>query len=208
MNTTGARRAPIERALSTIPAHPSPDPALEQYATPADIAADVLFEAFALGDIGGRSVYDLGCGTGVLAIGAALLGAMPVMGFDLDETAVGVAREHAQRLGASQCEFFAEPVDEVPPGADTVVSNPPFGAQQRHADRPFIEAANRCGRIAYTFHLATTRDWVENRVQELGGEVTHAWGLEFPIKAQFWFHDKPVSSVDVVVLRWETAGKA
>src|SRR4030042_577278 len=53
---------------------------LEQYATPAHIAADMLWEAFTAGDIEGRSVVDLGCGNGVFSIGAKLLGAKDVLG--------------------------------------------------------------------------------------------------------------------------------
>lgn len=199
------RRNAIERVLSQVPPHPSPQAALEQYATPAPIATDVLFEAFHLGDIGGEFVMDMGCGTGVLAIGAGLLGAMPVFAFDVDPEAVAVAEKAAQAAGVSQLEFDVMDVAEA--GAfevDTVLSNPPFGAQKRHADRPFLEAAAQAGRVVWTFHLLETRDWVERRIAELGGTVTHALPFHFPLKAQFFFHDKPVREVDVVVLRWET----
>ncbi len=200
-----SRRKAIERVLSQVPPHPDPKPELEQYTTPAEIATDVLFEAFHLGDIGGNLVLDFGCGTGMLAIGAGLLGGMPVHGFDIDEQAIQVAREAAAKAGASQVEFEAMDVSEM--GAfsgDTVLSNPPFGAQKRHADRPFLEAAAQAGQVCWTFHLLETRDWVEGYIEELGGSVTHALRFNFPLKAQFYFHDKPVREVDVVVLRWET----
>jgi ribosomal protein L11 methyltransferase len=44
-----------------------------------------------------RHVLDLGCGTGVLAIGMARLWKMHVSAADIDPVAVGVARENAQR---------------------------------------------------------------------------------------------------------------
>src|SRR5436309_2474941 len=94
------RQHELERALSRIPPHPKPRADLEQYATPADVAAPLLFEALALGDIEGKHVVDLGAGTGVLAIGAALLGAREIVGVELDEAAAAVAREQAARLGA------------------------------------------------------------------------------------------------------------
>src|SRR5438094_1840697 len=92
------RQHELERLLSRIPPHPRPRADPEQYATPADVAAPLLFEALALGDLEGKRVVDLGAGTGVLAIGAALLGAREVLGVEIDEAAAGVARAEAARL--------------------------------------------------------------------------------------------------------------
>jgi ribosomal protein L11 methyltransferase len=47
-----------------------------------------------------RNVLDLGCGTGLLAIGAAKLWRRPVLASDIDPVAVGVARENATANGA------------------------------------------------------------------------------------------------------------
>jgi ribosomal protein L11 methyltransferase len=56
-------------------------------------------------DVSGRKVLDLGCGSGILAIAAAKLGA-EVFGSDIDPLAVEVARENALRNGVS-VEFWA-----------------------------------------------------------------------------------------------------
>lgn len=53
-------------ALQSIPPHIKPKVELEQYTTPAKIAADLLWNAHALGDIEGLKVVDLACGTGIL----------------------------------------------------------------------------------------------------------------------------------------------
>lgn len=200
-----ARRKTIERALSQVPAHPDPDPELEQIKTPEGIATDLLFEAFNLDDIGGKLVLDFACGTGILGIGAGLLGAMPVYGFDIDEEAIKLAREAARELGVSQAEFRVMDVSEMGefPG-DTVLCNPPFGAQNKGADRPFLDAAAEAGKVCYTFHMAATSEWVEERIADLGGEVTHRFGFNFPLEAQFFFHDKPTEEVNVLVFRWTT----
>lgn len=42
----------------------------------------------------GDTVFDIGCGTGILAIAAAKLGARKCIGIDLDETSVKVAKEN------------------------------------------------------------------------------------------------------------------
>ena len=52
------------------------------------------------------SMLDVGCGSGILAIAASMLGAAAVRGFDYDEHAVGIAVENAKRNGvADQVEF-------------------------------------------------------------------------------------------------------
>ena len=49
------------------------------------------------------TVLDIGCGSGILALSAALLGAKSALGVDIDEKAVKTARENARRNG------FGEP---------------------------------------------------------------------------------------------------
>jgi len=78
------KRNELERLLQKVPPHSRPKAALEQYSTPASVAADLLWTAYANGDVAGRSVLDLGCGSGILSIGAWALGASDVTGVDID----------------------------------------------------------------------------------------------------------------------------
>lgn len=190
----------LERSLSTIASHPSPRLDLEQYATPADLAAPLLFEAHALGDIGEKRVVDLGCGTGVLAIGAALLGAAEVVGVEIDASALAVARDASSRLGA-RVAWVEGDVSAWRGRADTVVMNPPFGAQQRHADRAFLEAAMSAARVVYTLHHAPTRAFVVAYASARGFVQTHAWRLVFPLRHQFAHQERAVREIEVVALR-------
>jgi putative methylase len=90
----------LEMTLQRVTGFSSPRPALEQYQTPAPLAARLLYHALMKGDIEGKIVCDLGSGTGVLAIGAALLGAASVKGVDVDKKAVDIARSNAKMLDA------------------------------------------------------------------------------------------------------------
>jgi methylase of polypeptide subunit release factors len=74
----------------------------------------------------GASVIDVGCGSGVLGIVAARLGAGRVVGCDASPEAVGVAQRNAERLGlADRMEFrhgnLLEPVTDV--RADVVIGD-------------------------------------------------------------------------------------
>lgn len=190
----------LERMLSSIPPHPAPRVELEQYATPADLAAPLLFEARALGDVEGKRVADLGCGTGVFAIGAALLGAAEVVGVEVDAAALAVAREQARRLKAT-VEWVEADVAAWEGRADTVVMNPPFGAQQRGADRAFLDAAFRAAPVVYTLHNATTEAFVDAYAAKAGYGRTHAWRLRFPLRHQYRHQERAVQVVDVLALR-------
>lgn len=76
-------------------------------------------EALSERDVRGRRVLDVGTGTGVLAIGAALLGAASVVGVDTDPHAVEVARANAAandvevELALGSTEVVAGPFDGI-----------------------------------------------------------------------------------------------
>jgi len=196
------KKQQLEILLQKVKGHPKPSADLEQYSTPAAIAADVLWFAYAQGDIAGRKVVDLGCGTGILGIGAKLLGADEVISLDLDEAALAVAMKNAQDLGVD-LSLLTVDVKDFPEPADTVVMNPPFGAQKAdlHADLAFLERALATAPVTYTFHHAETEPFVMRRVAELGGEATHRKAYGFPLPHSMPFHTEAVKEVPVVMLR-------
>lgn len=180
---------------------------LEQYQTPAKIAADLLWNANALGDIEGLKVADLACGTGIFSIGAALLGASEVVGVDLDPEAVEIARWEASHRGLDEVvRFETLDVSEFNEEADTVIQNPPFGAQKAHrkeADRIFMDKSLEVAPVVYSFHILETEEFVKDYFQKLGGEVTNIFRYSFPLPKIYDFHQKEEVEVDVVVLRVE-----
>ena len=194
------KKKDLEILLSGLEPHPAPSPRLEQYTTPADIAADMLFFAAQMGDIQGRKVLDLECGTGILGIGAAVIGAREVVAIDVDEAALAVALRNASKLRVD-VGYLTMGVAEFPERCDTAVLNPPFGAQAPHADLPFLEAAARLSGVSYSFHNGGTEEFIRRRLNELGGEVTHVRHYEFPIPRQFAFHRDDVRTVPVVLFR-------
>ena len=176
------------RTLERVPSFADPDPALEQVVTPSEAAAALLGAADRWDGLAGRSVLDLGCGTGRLAIGAALLGAAPVRGIDVDGAAVARAREAAEQAGVS-VDFSVGPVSDAPGRADVVVMNPPFGAQTRHADRPFWERAFALAdRSVYAFALADSRTFIARRAVERGARVLEVGSVPWTLPRTFPHH--------------------
>ncbi|HNQ04567.1 MAG TPA: 50S ribosomal protein L11 methyltransferase [Thiobacillaceae bacterium] len=100
---------------------------------------------------GGESLLDYGCGSGILAIAAARLGAAPVLGVDLDPQAVAASRENAQRNGVAASFFLP---DALPPGAfDILVAN--ILTNPLRALMPLLSArVRRGGRIVLSGILA------------------------------------------------------
>ena len=196
----------LEMILQRVSGFRKPRASLEQYQTPAPLAARLLYHALMKGDIEGKRVADLGCGTGILAIGAALLGAEAVTGADIDEGALAVARENAERTGAD-VSFLALDLREAGcPGGigacDTVIMNPPFGAQKAHADRPFIDCALAIAPVTFSIFNAGSAPFVTTYTAGRA-EITERVGGAFPIKRTFAFHTRDVQEIEVEILRLE-----
>jgi putative methylase len=154
------RKLELELLLSQIVPYPSPKPSLEQYTIPADVAATMLYiAAYSYGDIVDKTVLDLGCGTGRLALGAAFLGAKQVVGVDIDKDAVKVAFENSVRTDLKEkVQWITGDIDAVDGNFDTVLQNPPFGVQRRKADRKFLEKALESGKVVYSLHKCPDED--------------------------------------------------
>jgi putative methylase len=148
------RKLELELFLSQMDSQPSPKASFEQYTISEVIAAKMLYlAAYTNGDIIGKTVLDLGCGTGRLALAASYLGAQRVVGVDIDKTAIKTASENSGKAGSkADVQWVLGDINAVTGSFDTVLQNPPFGVQKRAADRKFLEKALEVGNVVYSLH--------------------------------------------------------
>ncbi|PAV10264.1 METTL5 family protein [Methanocorpusculum parvum] len=192
----------LEMCLQKIQGFRSPKADIEQYMTPAPLAARLLHEAALAGDICEMKVVDLGCGTGMLSIGAALLGA-EVTGIDIDEAALKIARKNAEAFGLD-IEWIRMRIDETakPLAADTAIMNPPFGAQKEHADRPFIDFALLTAPVCYGIFNKGSIPFLEAYTKNTA-VITAKTAALLNIPKQFAFHTQENLEIPVEIVRLE-----
>jgi putative methylase len=184
--------------LESLEGFKKPKIKLEQYVTPPSLAAEIVVNAKLMNDL--DLVVDLGCGTGILAIAASLLGARAV-GFDIDIEALKIARKNAKKVGV-HVDFVACEVSSVTLKCKaTTIMNPPFGIQKRHADRPFLEKAMEISNVIYTIHSAGSEKFVARACKARGFEITHLWRYSIPLKRSYAFHEKEFKYIAVEVYR-------
>jgi putative methylase len=217
-------KAALERRLSRVEDFDDPSAELEQYPTPADLAAHLVHLAAVQGDLADRTVVDLGTGTGMLALGAAVHAPARVLALDRDPTALAQARENERRVTNGSSSAHATEIDWILADATraplcvsdsagsrredaTVLMNPPFGAQagNEHADRAFLETASEVAGVSYSIHNAGSQAFVEAFADDEAGEITHAFRAELALARQFDHQtsEREVVDAEVFRIRWE-----
>jgi putative methylase len=188
-------RSRLSRELGKIKGFLRPKLSLRQYLTPPAIASELLWTAFMNKDLAGRKVFDLGCGTGMLTIGASLLGA-EVTGFDVDPEAIKVAIDNAKALGVYIVVIEGD-IDDVEGYCDAVVMNPPFMVKGGKNDRVFLEKAFSLCETVYSIHTSQTRDWVKKFADKNGFNAKIISTRKFSLPKEFKHHMKLKSVQEV-----------
>lgn len=206
------RRRYLEQLLEQVPPHPAPRIELEQYTTPAPLVAHIVWVAETVyGDITGRRVLDLGCGTGRFSLAALLLGAEEVLAVDIDPRALSIAREvvpHLYREVTGEephLHLLCTDVKllEVRRKFDTVLQNPPFGHHRPGADTEFLVKALQVSDVVYTMHKTSTRRYVLNLIEKYNFRAQVLFTVEYPIPPMFPHHRERKHIVLVDVIRAE-----
>ncbi|KAK7939552.1 hypothetical protein WMY93_002878 [Mugilogobius chulae] len=166
LSTNGRTKMELESCLQQVDTFETPKILLEQYPTSPHIAACMLYTIHnTFDDIQGKLVADLGCGCGVLSIGAAVLDAGFCVGFDIDNEALEIFRKNAEEFEISnldlvQCDLCGLEVETYSSKFDTVIMNPPFGTKHNQGiDMKFLKIALMLAKnTVYSLHKTSTRE--------------------------------------------------
>jgi putative methylase len=193
--------------LSSLEGFRSPKVRVEQYATDAEIAAEVLWNGFMKGDIGKVSV-DLGCGPGMLGIGLLVLGSEKVHFVDFDNEVMDIAKANVAKTEseyniAGEAVFRLQDINDFNEQVDLVVMNPPFGIKVRHVDRIFLKKALEVGKIVYSFHKSDSKRFLKSFSKDNGFKITNVFDFNWPLKATMKHHTRKVKRIGVSCFRFE-----
>lgn len=215
-------------AISQLKGYEKPNIKLEQYQTDSEIAAEILWTAYMAGFIQEKRVLDLGAGTGILGIGAALLGASECILLDKDRLALKTAKQNIDDMAEKGILLNEEKIQLIESEVsdfdgysnnydtsiiDTIVMNPPFGAQNKNADRQFLDKAmdiaehtgkgNKCtnGTMIYSLHMAETKDFLISYCEKRGFACEAILQFNYPLKSSYSFHKKRIHNIEVICLK-------
>jgi len=200
----GITKRKLEIILSRIRLPKNLKKELEQYPISSPLAARILWIAHTTyDDISNKVVLDLGTGSGVLAIGAALLGAEYVIGVDMDFEILKYAKAYARTLELSNVDFLCINVERLNlrRKADTVVQNPPFGVYKPGSDMLFLRSAIRSASVVYSIHKLETMEYVVKRLRELEVDFKVLFYDVIPLPPLYPEHRERWHLVKVFVVR-------
>jgi len=150
-------------------------------------------------DLQGETI-DLGTGTGRLAIGAAMMGSKQVVGVDIDERSITLARENAIAAGV-RVKWVVSDIKEVVGAYDTVIMNPPYGTRSPHVDVQFLERAFELAPVSYSIHKSSTRKFLRRVIERKNRRIDEMRSMSLDIPHLFPFHQKKWEKIDVDLYR-------
>ncbi|MCG1666784.1 MAG: METTL5 family protein [Thermoplasmata archaeon] len=185
----------LELKIESLEKIEKKNPLLEQYETPANIVADIIF--IAIDDIKGKVVADLGCGNGSFSLGAYLIGAKEVHCVEIDEDVINIAKRNLKDMNVK---FHNINVMDFNIKVDTVLMNPPFGYQLPGADRYFIMKALEISNTIYTLHHKEAIKYIKKFIKNKG-EIVLEKDYKFKIPYSFKFHEMNIKEIDAKLIK-------
>lgn len=203
----------LESHLQQLDDFERPKVKLEQYATPAHIAATLInYIDTNHDDLRDKLVADLGCGTGRLTAGCILCDAKLVFGFDIDKEALDIGLKNLDELledGRGQFDMiqasitssdsFWQPMGQL---FETVVMNPPFGTKTSPGlDMLFLKRAiDISSHVVYSLHKTSTRAYIQKQCTKWAVKGKPVGQIQYNLDKTYKFHKK--DSVDIEVDLW------
>ncbi len=184
----------LEGYLQQVESFERPKLHLEQFITTSHLASQILYEIDRIhDDLCEKTVCDLGIGTGMLSIGASILGADFVLGIDIDKDALKICQKNINNLEIENIELINADCEQIlkddctntlKMNFDTVIMNPPFGTKNNGIDVLFLRLAlslcNQNGAI-YSLHKSNTRDFLKKKSESWGLKMERVCEMKYNI---------------------------
>ncbi|XP_014242747.1 methyltransferase-like protein 5 [Cimex lectularius] len=198
----------LESYLQEVEVFDKPKIHYEQYTTTPHLTTMVLHAIHSqYDDIEDKVIADLGCGCGILSIGASLLGAGCCIGFEIDDDAIEIFNHNVEYIEVPNCHVVRCDVTTGIPDRwndffDTVIMNPPFGTRKNGVDIEFLETAIRMGKVVYSMHKTSTREYIIKKCRTWQVECDVIAELKFDLPQTYKFHNKKSVDVHVDVIKF------
>ena len=195
--------------LESLETFSSPKDYLEQYQTPASVAGEMIHYISNNYSIQNYSIADLGCGTGILGIAAALCGCKNVFLFDIDEEALEIAKNNVESLELNDnIQIIQTDVNQLRlckklnKFFDLVITNPPFGIRSENgADVEFLKTASYlCNNTFFSLHKFSTVNFLKKFYNKNGISDIKSFKIEYNLPKTYKFQKKKEKNIDVVCL--------
>ena len=199
----------IISSLESLETFSSPKDYLEQYQTPPSIAGEMIHYISNNYSLNNYSIADLGCGTGILGISAALCGCKNVFLFDIDEEALDIAKNNIEQLELEDnIQIIQMDVNQLRQCNklnkyfDLVITNPPFGIRSENgADIEFLKTASYiCNNTIFSLHKFSTINFLKKFYNKNGINDIKSFKIEYNLPKTYKFQKKKEKNIDVVCL--------
>ena len=195
--------------LESIESFSYPKDFLEQYQTPPSIAGEIIHYISNNYPLENSTIADLGCGTGILGISAALSGCQNVFLFDIDEDALNIAKNNVENLELEdKIHIIQADVNQLRDWNklnkffDLIITNPPFGIRSENgADVEFLKTASKiCNNTIFSLHKFSTINFLKKFYNKNGINDIKSFKIEYNLPKTYKFHKKNEKNIEVVCL--------
>ncbi|MCD6562360.1 MAG: methyltransferase [Thermoproteales archaeon] len=199
------KKKDLELFIGRIEGFDKPKVFLEQYVSPPHLVSRLLWIAYlSYNDIYGRTIVDLGAGTGRLGLAAAYMGAREVYLIEIDFDAIRQAWRNTKKLGL-ECSVNPICADvsykPIRKKMDVVLQNPPFGVHRRGMDLLFLMNALSYADVVYSIHKKEGISFIMDRLKSICRSVKLLFEEVIIIPKIYEFHWKDRHKVNVVAIR-------
>ena len=145
---------------------------------------------------------------GILGIGALVLGAK-VTFLEIDESLKEVIEANITVMQGetdndlSDYEIIIADATEAPlPAADLILTNPPFGTKEKHANTRLVERAFQNSNECYSFHKSATNTYLQDWFRQRNITIVQEFPFTFDLPATMRQHEKKSHNVQITC--WHT----